>query len=71
MNPFGSIYPQTISFDPLNIPFMPFLGKEITFRGTCSARPIDVERMLDFAATHGIKPIVEKFPMTEDGIAAQ
>lgn len=27
------------------------------------------QRMLDFAALHGVKPIIEKFPMTEKGIA--
>lgn len=24
--------------------------------------------MLDFAALHGIKPIIEKFPMTQKGV---
>jgi len=67
MNPFGTIYPLTIDFDPIVIPFLPFLQREISFTSSCTATPEETATMLEFAAEHNIRPIVEIFPMTEEG----
>jgi D-arabinose 1-dehydrogenase-like Zn-dependent alcohol dehydrogenase len=67
MNIFGAVYPLTIDFAPLVIPFQLFLQKEISFVSSCTATPEETKTMLEFAAKHGIKPVVEIFPMTEEG----
>lgn len=67
MNAFGAIYPLTIDFAPLVIPFQPFLQKEISFVSSCTATPEETKAMLEFAAEHGIKPVIETFPMSVEG----
>jgi len=42
--------------------------REITLHGLCAATPTQVNQMLDFAARHEIRPMIEEFPMTEEGI---
>lgn len=70
MRPFGKIYPMTITEEELVIPFMPFLLTEVSFVGACTSTPESVEQMLRFAAKHGVKPVLEKFPFTLDGISS-
>lgn len=67
MKPFGKIFPLTVTGEDLVIPFPPFLLAEISFVGQCTASPNDVEKMLEFAAKHGIKPILEEYPMSIEG----
>lgn len=68
MAPEGVIFPLTVSEEPLNVPFMPFLANGIRFQGSIVAPRHIHRRMLEFAARHGIKPMLMKFPMTVDGI---
>ena len=68
MQPFGRIYPLTVSTEDLVIPFLPFLLKEISFVGQCTSTSASVDRMLEFAAFHGVKPILEQYPLSIDGI---
>ena len=70
MNPYGHIFPLTVTDQPLNIPFMPVLIKEISFHGSCSSTPNEDVKMMEFAARHGVKPMLEEFPMTLDGAKA-
>ncbi|KAF2835557.1 GroES-like protein, partial [Patellaria atrata CBS 101060] len=67
MSPFGHIFPLLVTNEPMNFPFMPFLGKELSFHGSCSSTPQEDARMMRFAALHGIKPVIEEFPMTLEG----
>jgi D-arabinose 1-dehydrogenase-like Zn-dependent alcohol dehydrogenase len=47
---------------------MSIIRKELTIQGSLAA-PRQVHReMLEFAARHNIRPIIEQFPMTVDGI---
>lgn len=69
MKPFGKIYPLTVTDEDLVIPFLPVLIKEISFVGSCTSTPNSVEKMLEFAARHGIKPVLEEFPFTVEGIS--
>ncbi|MCJ1322624.1 hypothetical protein MMC15_007973 [Xylographa vitiligo] len=64
----GSIYPLTISTEPLSIPYLPFLLNNISFVGTTGGPLYLYGQMLDFVAFHKIKPIIQEFPMTVDGI---
>jgi len=68
MKPFGKIYPLTVSTEDLVIPFNIFLLKELSFVGSCTSTPDSVDKMLDFAAEHGVKPILEEYPMSTEGI---
>ncbi|GJN73939.1 hypothetical protein PLIIFM63780_008010 [Purpureocillium lilacinum] len=68
--PRSQIYPLSVDEGNFEFPYMPILGQGIRIQGVIVATRAVHREMLDFAALHAIKPIIEKFPMTEDGIAA-
>lgn len=68
MAPRSTIYPLSVSSGHLEVPYMPLVFQGIAVQGSLVASRIQHRKMLDFAAAHGIKPIIEKFPMTEEGI---
>jgi D-arabinose 1-dehydrogenase-like Zn-dependent alcohol dehydrogenase len=62
------IYPLSVSSDNLEIPYMPLIMSGIAIQGSLVAsRPIH-RKMLEFAALHNIRPVLERFEMSEDGI---
>jgi len=68
MAPGGTVYPLTVSEGDLTIPYMPFLAGELRVQGgLVAAREVHRE-MLEFAAHHKIRPIIEQFPMSAEGI---
>lgn len=62
------IYPLSVASGNFEIPYMPLLAKGITVQGSLVATRVVHREMLEFAAVHGVKPVVESFPMTEEGI---
>lgn len=46
----------------------PLVFQGMTVQGSAIASRYVHQRMLDFAALHGIAPVIEKFPMTEKGV---
>ncbi|KAJ7745463.1 chaperonin 10-like protein [Mycena maculata] len=68
MKPTGTIYPLTVSFGNLDIPVFPVLVKGMNIQGTAVAARSVHNRMLDFAARHGVQPVIERFPMTKSGV---
>lgn len=62
------IYPLSVSSDNLEIPYMPIIMRGITIHGSLVASRAVHRKMLEFAALHKIEPIIEKYPMTEEGI---
>ncbi|KAM3067318.1 hypothetical protein ACMFMF_009814 [Clarireedia jacksonii] len=68
MAPKSVIYPLTVSNKNFEIPYMPLILNGIGVQGSLVAPRHLHRQMLEFAALHDIKPIVEKFPMTEEGI---
>ena len=66
--PFAKIFPLTISFDNLSFPALPLVLYGYQVIGSGGAHPNSVNAMLKFAAKHDVKPVVEKFPMTQKGI---
>lgn len=51
---------------PINgIPAMLLAAKQINFVGSMIGSPAMIEDMLQFAATHGVKPWIQKYPMKE------
>jgi len=68
MAPSGVIYPVTVSFDKLQLAYRVITRKELRVQGTLVA-PRQVHReMIEFARLHGIKPIIEQFPLMVEGI---
>ncbi|KAI9643228.1 hypothetical protein NHQ30_007844 [Ciborinia camelliae] len=68
MAPQATIYPLTVSFDDMKLPYMPILMYEFKVQGSLVAARQVHRDMLAFAGHHGIKPIIEEFPMSEEGI---
>ncbi|KAG1729614.1 chaperonin 10-like protein [Suillus paluster] len=65
--PHAKIYPLTVSSDALTLPYMQLVNNGLTLQGSiCPSRGTHV-KMLRFAALHGIKPIVQEFPLTRTG----
>ncbi|KAK9482678.1 chaperonin 10-like protein [Lipomyces starkeyi] len=68
MAPGGTISPLSVDNRDLTIPYMPLLLNGLRIQGgIVSARKLHRD-MLDFAAFHGIKPIIMRFPFNVDGI---
>ena len=68
MAPNGVISPISVDEGDLKIPYMGLLLHGLRVQGgIVSARQVHRD-MLDFAATHQIKPIKMTFPMTVDGV---
>lgn len=68
MAPKGRIYPLSVSAGDLVIPYMPLILNGITVQGSLVATRAVHREMLAFAATHGVRPVIETFPMTVEGI---
>ncbi|KAI0597787.1 GroES-like protein [Biscogniauxia sp. FL1348] len=64
----GYIIPLTIDAGNFEIPYMPLIMKGLTIQGSVVAAKSVHRRMLDFAALHKIEPVVETFPLSEEGI---
>lgn len=62
------IFPLTISMDDFKINNLSLITKEITVKAVCASTMVQVNEMLAFAARHEIRPIIEVFPMTLDGV---
>ncbi|KAF7376496.1 NAD(P)-dependent alcohol dehydrogenase protein [Mycena sanguinolenta] len=67
IKPTGTIFPLSADAE-LRIPFLPILTQGINIQGSLVASRSVHRRMLDFAARHKIKPIIERFPMTKNGV---
>ncbi|KAJ7449048.1 putative NADP-dependent alcohol dehydrogenase C 2 [Mycena galericulata] len=64
----GRIYPLTISESELIIPSQPVAVRGLVIQGSAVASRATQVKMLDFAAFHNIKPVIECFPMTKAGV---
>ncbi|KAI0436954.1 GroES-like protein [Xylaria telfairii] len=62
------IYPLGLATGNFEIPYMGMLLNGITVQGSVVAPRLVHERMLEFAALHQIKPVIQLFDMTEEGI---
>lgn len=68
MNPRGSIYPLSVSGDDLQMPYMPLIMQGLRVQGSLVGSRQTHREMLDFAAAQGIRPIIQRFPMSKQGI---
>lgn len=68
MAPTGKIFPLTVDDGDFKISHMGLVAGGLTVQGSVVAARSVHRHMLEFAALHGIKPIVMEYPMTVDGI---
>lgn len=66
--PEGAIVPLTVSPTEMKHPYMEMLIKQLKLIGTVAGSRSVHREMLKFASKHGIEPIIEELPMTEDGL---
>lgn len=64
----GTVYPLTVASGDLSIPYSFVNSKELRIQGSVVAARQVHREMLEFAAHHQIRPIIETFPMTIEGI---
>ncbi|KAB8300934.1 hypothetical protein EYC80_002859 [Monilinia laxa] len=68
MAPSATVYPLTVAEGDMSIPYMPIIQNEFRIQGSLVAARHIHRDMLAFAAHHNIRPIIEEFPMSEEGI---
>ncbi|KAJ6489521.1 hypothetical protein C8R47DRAFT_1320121 [Mycena vitilis] len=72
MKPTATIYPLSAppssSSGELTLPFTPIFFQGLTIQGSLIAARSVHRKMLDFAARNEVKPIIERFPMTKEGV---
>ncbi|KAH7040246.1 chaperonin 10-like protein [Microdochium trichocladiopsis] len=64
----ANVYPLSVSAGNFEIPYMPLLAQGLNVVGSLVATRVMHREMLSFAAVHGVKPVIETFPMTEEGV---
>ncbi len=63
--PKGRLHVVGVATKPLGITAFGLLARQRSVSGSPSGAPATVHTMLDFAARHGVAPVVEEFPMTK------
>ncbi|KAK0389912.1 hypothetical protein NLU13_3485 [Sarocladium strictum] len=66
--PGAKVYPLTVSQEELGISPLDLIGTAAHIIGSGVAPPDSIRAMLDFAAKHDVKPQIEKFPMSTEGV---
>lgn len=69
--PRGRMHVVGAVLEPIPVPAFALIGKQREMSGSPTGSPIDIARMLDFAARHDIRPQVEMFPMSKVNEALQ
>ncbi|OJJ73295.1 hypothetical protein ASPBRDRAFT_670529 [Aspergillus brasiliensis CBS 101740] len=64
----ASIIPLSVDFGDLVAPYLPTVVQGNSIVGSCISSRYPQNQMLDFAARHKISSIVEKYPMTLEGV---
>ncbi|KAJ6498874.1 chaperonin 10-like protein [Mycena sanguinolenta] len=68
MKPKGSIYPLTVSPGDLSMPSMAVVSGGLRVQGSLIAARSVHKRMLEFAAHNHVAPVIEKFPLSRNGV---
>lgn len=69
--PKGRMHVVGAVLEPIPVPAFSLIGKQREVSGSPTGSPVDIARMLDFAARHDIRPQVEMFPMAQVNEALQ
>ena len=70
MAPMGVLYPLTVDFGKTPVPILPLITEGLSIQGSATAPHHETQRMLEFAARHGVKPKTMEWPMNAEGIEA-
>jgi uncharacterized zinc-type alcohol dehydrogenase-like protein len=65
LKPRGRLHIVGATLDPLDITVFPLLMGQRSVSASPVGSPANIARMLDFAARHDIKPVIENFPMEQ------
>jgi alcohol/geraniol dehydrogenase (NADP+) len=63
--PKGRLHIVGVLPEPMRVNSVPLFFTQKSIGGTPSGSPRNVDRMLEFCARHGIKPVTENFPMSQ------
>lgn len=63
LSPKGRLHFVGAALEPLDINVFQLIGAQRSVSGSPVGSPATIAAMLDFAARHGIKPVIETFPM--------
>lgn len=66
--PYATIIPLTVDMNDFAIPNMSLIGNELRVVGSLVADRQTHRDMLEFTARHGVKPMIEKLPLTAESI---
>ncbi len=61
LKPRGRLHFVGVVLDPLSLALFPLIGGQRSISGSPVGSPATIATMLDFAARHNIKPVIEKF----------
>lgn len=50
------------------MPYSTLMNKEMQIQGSLVSPRLRQQQMLEFAALHGIEPVIMKFPMSKEGV---
>lgn len=64
----GSVYPLTVAWDELKLPYVPWLFGALRIQASVVAPRAAYRRMLDFVILHGIEATIEKYSLSQQGI---
>ncbi|KAJ7616116.1 putative NADP-dependent alcohol dehydrogenase C 2 [Roridomyces roridus] len=68
VKPRGKIFLLTVSLDNVVLPNFPLIASGLTIQASMVACRTVHERMLEFAVRNKVEPIIERFPMTREGV---
>lgn len=66
--PGATIFPLSVAEGNFEFPYMPMLLAGLRVQGSVVAARAIHTKMLEFAAVHNIRPIIEKFPLNKEGV---
>ncbi|KAJ9145040.1 NADP-dependent alcohol dehydrogenase [Pleurostoma richardsiae] len=66
--PGAKVFPLTISTENLPLSPLALISRNLTVIGSGVAPTASLRAMLAFSAKHGVKPRIQKFPMTQAGV---
>lgn len=64
----GNIVPLTVDFEATAIPLAPTIFQGLNLIGAKVCNRNEYDDMFRFAVRHKIKPTIEEYPMTENGL---
>lgn len=68
LSPGAKIFTLAASFDPIQLSPIHLNMSGLSIHGSLIASVASVQAMLAFAAKHGVRPQIEKFAMTPEGV---